>query len=45
VIPDLALIVSAYAIARLLCEYVFTEDYQRRIRVGLAVVACAVIAF
>jgi hypothetical protein len=43
-IPDLAVIVAAYALVRLLNEYVLTDDRYSGLRLGLALVAIIFIA-
>lgn len=42
-IPNLAIIISAYALARLLNSYVFPEPELRGLRIVLALVACLAI--
>jgi hypothetical protein len=42
-IPDIAVIISAYAIARLLCEYVLTGDKLQPLRFVIGIGAAGVI--
>jgi hypothetical protein len=42
-LADFAVIIAAYAVARLLCEYVFVGEKLQPLRTGIAVVAVAVI--
>jgi hypothetical protein len=42
VLPDVALIVSAYALARLLNEYIVIEQHHRGTRTGLAVIVIVI---
>jgi hypothetical protein len=43
VIPDIAVIVSVYAVARLVCEYVAVGDQWKMLRAVVAVIACGFI--
>jgi hypothetical protein len=42
-IPDIAVIVSVYAVARLLCEYVIVGDQWKMLRAVVAIIACGFI--
>jgi hypothetical protein len=45
-IPDIAVIISAYAIARLVNEYVLSEEKgQATLRTSIAIIAALVIAY
>jgi hypothetical protein len=44
-IPDIAVIISAYAIARLASEYVVSKENQAEARVSLAIIAILVIGY
>jgi hypothetical protein len=42
-IPDLAVIVSVYAVARLLLSYVLVGEQQAQLRLALAIIAIGII--
>ena len=44
-IPDIAVIVSAYAVARLVGEYILTKESQAEALVAIAVIAIAVVVY
>ena len=42
-IPDIAVIISTYAIARLLCEYIIVGETVHQLRVMVSIIAMLII--